>query len=391
MAITTASLAASYFVLDVPDVRWTGAPAGRRVRVVVNPQNGTPTEFSEAYTPDADGAVTLRGLSEIIEPYVKPCPTPLRQDLVTGHGVWLATVVRASFTAQLYDGSGTTIQPTFHSYAYYASQRTQATPGATAIWLTRYNERTILAEQPLTLSAFLMSDITARFRCEGTDAAGTIHTATVAVDMSAGQGAASGTAPSYAAVVHYTVADLAAAAAVGTLLRVTAELLRGGTVVDSVTFHIDRTHHAQRRIVAFTNCFGMLETEAFTGADEATTEMEAEFAWMDRDYEKNVTREVTQHRLAARFTGAVRRDSLRDIMASPELYLIHRDGHDCWERQTLTAFEMTDRRPHTAPQTAYLTLRPSAMHQELVDRTGDTDAAQVRHRIFDHTFDYTFN
>lgn len=394
--MTTQQLAESYFVLDVPDVRWTDAADGRRVRVVISPQNGEQVDFSENYTPDNNNAVTLRGLSELIQPYVKPCPTPMRQDLVQGHGVWLATVVRASFTAQLYDEpeegqSAQMIGQAFHSYAYYASRRTTATPGSTAMWLTRYTERTVLAVQPLTLSVLLVEGLTARFVVEGLNSQDELQTVTVPIDITGAEGAALGTAPAYAAVIHYSIPDLTTAAALTKVLRVTAELLREGRAVDSVTFHIDYKHHAQQRVVAFTNCFGMLETEAFTGADDVSTELEAEYAWMDREYEKTCTREVTQHRLAARFTGDTRRDSLRDITASPELFLIHDEGADCWQRMTLTAFEMTDRRPHTAPQTAYITLRPSAMHQEEVARRGDTDSGEVRHRIFDYTFDETFN
>lgn len=390
MAITTTALAASYFVLDVPDLRWTGAADADKVRVVITPRNGEGVDYTEPYVPDADGVVTLRGLAELIEPYVRPCPTPLRQDLVVGHGVWLATVVRASFTAQLLRADGTTITPTFHSYAFYASRRTKATPGATAIWLTRYTERTILSVQPICLSVLLMNTLTAQLVVEGYKN-GTLQTVTVPVNLSAGSGAASGTAPAYAAVVHYTVADLAEAAGMTQVLRATAQLMRSGTMVDSVTFHVDYTHHAQRRVVAFTNCFGMLETEAFTGTDEVGTELEAEFAWVDRDYEKTSTREVTVHRLAARFTAGDRRDSLRDIATSTEVYLIHEEGTDSWQKMTVTGLEMTDTRPHTAPQTAFLTLRPAAMHQEEVDRTGDTDGGQTRHRIFDYTHDYTFN
>jgi len=391
MAITTTQLAASYFVHDVPDVRWTSAATAARVRLVITPQNGNTVDFTETYVADADGAVTLRGLAELIEPYVKPCPTPLRQDLVVRHGVWLATVVRAAFTAQLYDASGTTIQPTFHSYAYYASRRTSVTPGATAVWLTRYTERTILAVQPVCLSVLLMDGMSARFVVEGVSE-GTVQTATVGIDLSsAASGAANGTAPAYAAVVHYTVADIAEAAAVGQVQRVTAELMKGTTVADSVTFNIDRSHHAQQRVVAFTNCFGMLETEAFTGTDAETTELDNEYAWIDRDFEKTYTREVTEHRLAARFSDKNRRNSLRDITASSDVYLIHENGKDCWQKMTVTALEMTDSHPHTSPPTAYLTLRPSAMHQETVLRQGDTDPSQTRHRIFDYTHDYTFN
>ena len=395
MAITTSTLAASYFVLDVPDVRWTDAADGRRVRVVIVPGNDAQVEFSEPYVPD-NGVVTLRGLAELLQPYVRPCPTPLRRDLMQGRGVWLATVVRASFTAQLYNEpaegqEAQMIGQAFHSYAYYASRRTTATPGATAMWLTRYTERIILPQQPITLSVMLMAGMSARYQCQGVDSNGELIQATVNIDLEASNGAAIGSAPAYASVVHTTVAALTEAAQMARLHRITVALLKNGTVVDSVTYHIDYSHHAQLRIIAFTNCFGMLETEAFTGSDEETTEMEAEFAWMDREYEKNVTREVTQHRLAARFKDDTRRNSLRDITVSPEIYLINDNGTDCWEKMTLTGFEMTDRRPHSEPQTAYITLRPSAMYQEEVARRGDTDSGETRHRIFDYTHDYTFN
>ena len=339
---------------------------------------------------DADDAITLRGLAELLQPYVKPCPTPLREELLTTSGVWLATVTRALWTAQLYDGStpAVAIGAPFQSYAYYASQRTNTRPGSAAFWLTRYTDRSILPEQPMVLSAFLTGNLTVRVRVTYLSS-GVLAQTTFTPSL--GEGAA--TPPSYAAVMHYTLDGIATAASVtaGSIQSVTFELLRDAAAVDSVTFRIDRTHRTQLRVVAFTNCFGMLETEALTGSDERTTEMAAEFAWMDRQYEKTAQDEVTTERLAARHITERQRDSLRDMAASPEVYLIHENGSGCFERMTVTAIEMTDRRPHTAPQTAYITLRRSHRHQEVVNRTGDTDAAGTRFRIFDYTFDESFN
>lgn len=392
MAIAT-SVDSSYFVLDVPDVRWTDADAGRNIKITITPENGEPAEFTEGYVPDADHAVTLRGLSELLQPYVKPCPTPLRQDLLITSGVWLATVTRALWTAQLYTSptDGSAPEPVggpFQSYAYYASQRTDTRPGNAAFWLTRYIERTIQPEQPLVLSAFLTGNLTARVRVTYLSE-GVLAQTTFAPSL--GEGAA--IPPSFAAVLHYTLDGIAAAADVdaGSIKIVTFELVRDDSVLDSVTFHIERKHRTQLRIVAFTNCFGMLETEAITGADERTTEMEAEFAWVDRQYEKTTQDEVTAERLAARHMTKQQRDSLRDLAASPEVYLIHENGAECFERMTVTALEMTDRLPHTAPQTAYITLRRSHRHQEVVTRCGDTDPDSTRSRIFDYTFDKSFN
>lgn len=391
MAIAT-SVDSSYFVLDTPDVRWTGAAAGRNVTVTITPSNGTPVFFTEGYTPDADGAVTLRGLAALLQPYVTPCPTPLRPELLTTSGVWLATVTRALWSAQLYDGStpAAPVGAPFQSYAYYASQRTDTRPGSAVFWLTRYTDRVITPEQPMVAAFFLTSDtLAARLRVFHLDTEGAIQTKTVAVAL--GENAVHGTPPSYAAVLHYTLSAVATAAEVtaDSIRIVDFQLLRSGTVIDSVRFRIDRAHRPQLRLVAFTNCFGMLETEALTGADERTTEMSADFAWMDDEYEKTAQQEVTTERLCAGHVTEVQRNSLRDLAASPEVRLFHENGESCFERMTVTAIEMTDRRPRTQPQTAYVTLRRSARHQEVVSRTGDT--GDNRDRIFDYTFDETFN
>lgn len=393
MAIAT-SVNSSYFVLDTPDVRWTGAAAGegKNVRVTITPENGAQVQFTEAYTPDEDGAITLRGLAELLQPYVKPCPTPLLQTLVTTSGVWLATVTRASWTAQLFtepdEGDPATVSPTFHSYAYYASQRTCATPGTTAIWLTRYNERWVTPQQPMLLSAFLTSNISVNVRVTY-ESQGELHQTSFSPTLGAG----AANPPSYAAVLHFTLSGIATLANVSAanIHSVTFRLLVSGSESDSVTFHIDRAHKTQLRIVAFTNCFGMMELESFTGSDERTTEMDAEFAWIDREYEKTDSEEVTVERLSAGHINDVQRSSLRDMAASPEVYLIHENGVACWDKMTVTAVELSDRRPRTAPQTGYITLRRSHRHQEVVSRTGDTDSGGERHRIFDYTFDYTYN
>lgn len=394
MAIAT-SVNSSYFVLDVPDVRWTGAAAGegKNVRVTITPENGAQVQFTEAYSPDEDGAITLRGLAELLQPYVKPCPTPLREDLLRSSGVWLATVTRASWTAQLFtepdEGDPTTVSPTFHSYAYYASQRTNASPGETGIWLTRYTERSMVPTQPIVLSAFLTSSLSVQVRVTYETAAGTLAQTSFAPTL--GNGAAN--PPAYAAVLHYTLSGIASAAHVDadSIHIVTVELRRNSTAIDSVTFHIDRTHKTQQRLVAFTNCYGMLETEALIGSNDRTTAMEAEYSWIDREYEKTSQEEITTEHLCAGSISEQQRSSLRDLAVSPEVYIFEEDGSSCFDKVTVTGIEMTDRRPRSAPQTAYIDLRRSHRHQEVVNRTGDTDSGGERHRIFDYTFDSTYN
>lgn len=388
MAIVN-SVEGGYFALDTPDVRWAVASEGRMVAVAITPLNGNAATYQEAYVPDGDGCVTLRGLGALLQPYTSPCPTAITQNLLAGSGVWIATLSRAQWTATLYAEDGQTVIPPVHtSYAYYSSQRTNTRPGATAIWLCRYTQRDIVPQQPLLASFMLTPGLSAQIRVRYLDAAGAMHQKllTPAIDGVATQ------TPSQAAVLHYRLAALATDAGVDAdaIVQVDFELINGNAIADRLRYRIDRTHKKVLRVVAFTNCFGMLETEALTGSETADTTLSGEFAYMDDQYEKVAQQLVTTQRVCAGSVNDERRSSIRDLTTSPEVYLTYGAEGSCFERVTVTDLELRDQRPHTTVQTAFVTLRPSHRHQEVVHRGASVNPELVD-GIFDYTFDDTFN
>ncbi|MBR4533073.1 MAG: hypothetical protein IKO85_00795 [Bacteroidaceae bacterium] len=383
------SVESGYFVLDTPDVRWAVASEGRTVAVAITPLNGTTASYQEAYMPDGDGCVTLRGLADLLQPYTSPCPTAITQNLLTGSGVWIATLSRAQWTATLYAGDGQTVVPPVHtSYAYYSSQRTNTRPGATAIWLSRYTQRDVVPQQPLLASFMLTPGLSVQIRVRYLDAEGAMHQKLVTPTI---EGVATQT-PSQAAVLHYRLEALGTAAEVDadSIVQVDFELINGNTIADRLRYRIDRRAKRLLRVVAFTNCFGMLETEAFTGTETADTTMDGEYAYMDDQYEKVAQQLVTTQRVCAGSVNDERRNSIRDITTSPEVYLTYGVGGSCFDRVTVTDLELKDQRPHTTFQTAYVTLRPSHRHQEVVSRGASVNPELVD-GIFDYTFDDSFN
>lgn len=388
MAIVN-SMENGYFVLDTPDVRWPVADGGRVVRVSITPLNGAEASFSENYTPDADGSIVLRGMAGLLQPYTAPCPTPLRRELFTGSGVWLATLSRAQWTATLYKADGTTtVSPVHSSYAYYASQRTNTRPGATAIWLSRYTARDIVPQQPLIACCMLTPDVEARIRVYWRDDEGLVHESMATPSL---EGVPEET-PSQAAVLHYRLEALAELVDVdaGSIEQVDFQLINAGEVADTLRYRIDRSHKRMLRVLAFTNCFGMIETEAMTGSEDSNTELEGDFSYMDDQYEKVAQQLVTTSRICAGNVTDERRDSIRDSTTSPEVFIAYGREGCCWQQVTITDLELRDNRPHDTFQTAFLTLRPSHRHQEIVSRGPGVDK-EIIDGIFDYTFDDSFN
>lgn len=399
MAIVN-SLENGYFVLDTPDIRWIDAAAGRTVEIAITPQNGAAVSFTENYTPDSDDAVIVRGLAGLLQTYVSPVPTTgaTFQLLLTTAGVWAATLSLASWTAKLYAADGETqVGSTLTSKAYYASQRTNTRPGLSPIWLSRYTERDIVPQQQLVGCFMMASGISARLRVYYQATDGTLQTVVVTPSLT---GVAATTPPTQAAVLHYTLSALATAVNASLpaadiieaddIQQVDFELMQNSAVVDTLRYRIDRTHKKVLRVVAFTNCFGMLETEALTGSEASDTQMEGDYSYMDDQYEKVAQQLVTNARLCAGAVNTERRNSIRDITTSPEVFIIHNGVRSCFERVTVTGLELKDQQPHTTFQTAYITLRPSHRHQEVVSRGAVADTEQLD-GIFDYTFDDSFN
>lgn len=396
MAIVNASiLASNYFVMDMPDVQWTGLGNYEKVsvRVVITPLNGATTQFTETHVPDADGAITLRGLSELLQPYVSPSPTELTAVNLTASSVTLVTVTRASVGLTLFDEEGNSIGSSRSCYVYYSNQPTDTYPGSVLKWLSRYSERTLRRKQRIIASAFLFSGVSASLRVAYVSS-GTVATADISVPVI---GTAE-TPPTNVFVLCYSLESIATSIGNGCteddIKIVDVLLLDGQTVVDTIRYRVDRDEPAKHCIVAFTNCYGMFETELFSGTDERTDSMEGEYSWIDRSYEKISEDLISQHRMCAGNITEEQRRSIRDIARSPKVALVYRGEGSVlapaeYEPLTVTAIEITEKQPHTAPQTAYVTLRHAPRHHEVASR--GSGSPTYDDGIFDYTFDNTYN
>ena len=394
--ISFGTLASNYFVMDMPDVQWTGLGEYEKVsvRVVINSLNGTNAEFVETYVPDGSGAVTLRGLSELLQPYVTPSPTELTSINLTNSGVALVTVTRASVALELFDEEGNSISANRQCYVYYSNQHTDTFPGSVKRWLSRYTDRPLYRKQRIIASAFYFSGVSVRLHVSYVQS-----NAVVTSDITPYiPGRTASTPPTDAIVLAYDLDDIASSIGQGCtkddIKIVDVQLLENGTVKDNIRYRVDRVKIANHYIVAFTNCYGMFETEVFAGSDEQSETMEGEFSWIDRSYEKISEEVVSEHRLCAGHITAEQRRSILDIAHSPKVAIVYKGEGSVlapvnYEPMTVTAIDIPNRKPRTAPQTAYVTLRHAPRHHEVVSR--GAGSATYDDGIFDYTFDESYN
>ena len=396
--VNITSLATNYFVMDMPDVQWTGLTAGDKysVQVTITPLNGAVVQFTETYVADTSGAVTLRGLAELLQPYVKPSPTELTSINLSSTSTTLVTVTRATVALQLYDDDtpANTVGPNKLCYVYYSNQRTDTYPGSIKKWLSRYTERTLYRKQRVIASAFYFSGVSAKMVVHYVPEA-TVVTNQMTPNI---RSATAATPPTDAFVLAYTLDDIATSIGQGctkdNIRIIDVQLLDGSTVKDTIRYRVDRGKIANHRIVAFTNCYGMFETEVFAGTDEQSDSMDGEYSWIDNAYEKIAEEMVLEHKLCAGHITDEQRRSIRDIARSPKVAIVYKGEGSVlapaeYEPMTVTAIDITDKAPHTEPQTAYVTLRHAPRHHEVVSR--GSGSASYDDGIFDYTFDNSYN
>lgn len=394
--VNAASLATNYFVMDMPDIQWTGLGSydSVNVRVTITPLNGSTVQFVERYVPDGSGAVTLRGLAELMQPYVKPSPTDLASVNLTSSGVTIITVTRAQVAFALFDEEGNSVGSSRSCHVYYSNQRTNTYPGSIKKWLSRYSDRPLYKKQRVVASAFCFSGVSVNLRVFW-EKNGEVQTANVVPTLTG----SSATPPTDAFTLHYSMNDIASAIGNGctddSIRIVDVQLKNSGSVVDTIRYRVDRVQLPRHTMVAFTNCYGMFELEAFTGVDEESTTMEGEYAWMDDSYEKIAESDVTEHHLCAGHVTKEQRRSIEDISHSPKVAIVYKGEGSVlapvdYEPMTVTGIEIPNRHPRTAPQTAYVTLRHAPRHHEVVSR-GSGDSATYDDGIFDYTFDNSYN
>ena len=381
----------SYFVLDVPDLGWGVVPTARLLTFEATLPDGSSRTFTEPCTADSDGSVSFRGLGSLLESYV--APVALSPSLLETSGVTLHTLSRAAFSVTLtYGAEESPSTSTLGSVAYYASRRVSQAPSGLRMWLSHYHRREIGALQPLLFGTLAYPGIGVRLRVCWLSSGHLWTTFLTPVCPSP----SSSSPPTEALVVCYSLDALAALVnavhpsggeCLASAIRlVCADLLDGVTVRDTLVFEVDPLPRRLRRLVAFTNCWGLPEVEDFWSSDERTTQLDGEYAWVSDSYRRVSTSSVTRHRLCTSYTSESHRENLLDLSVSPEVLLCSDGGSGEWRRMTVEDVDLTDLRPWSEPPVGYVTLRESDRHQCVVSRS----ASPLGEGIFDETFDETF-
>lgn len=157
----------------------------------------------------------------------------------------------------------------------------------------------------------------------------------------------------------------------------------GEEIVAEVRFVNDRRFFPQEKHMYYYNCFGLPETITFTGADKRSIEPNATYATMQDEFRKVDALPVIYDEVNTGHINEVESDCIEELLVSDNVYLYTTSGIE--KKIVFTEVDIEKRKPDNAPINYTLTYRPAALkcleYKSIIYNAG---------RIFDKTFDYTF-
>lgn len=157
----------------------------------------------------------------------------------------------------------------------------------------------------------------------------------------------------------------------------------GEEVVSEIRYINDRRFFPQEKHMLYYNCFGLPETITFRGVDKRSVEPNAVYATMQDEYRKVDARPVIYDEVNSGYINPVEADCIEELLVSDYVYLYGTTGID--KKIVFTDVGMEKRKPDNVPVNYTLTYRPAALkcleYKSIIYNAG---------RIFDKTFDYTF-
>ena len=361
------------FCPDFGDITLQGVTADYvLVDFAIKDMGGTTVStFSETYHPDAAGKIYIKGLSDAMEAYLG--------------GASLASIYNPDSMVKDIGGyadcemvfhHGETTQTATQRF-YQSRNRTQLYPSSYKYFLNRFRERSVYTEQLITVSYIYRSQ-TLKCKVAYYNSSGESCLKTISLSNS-------GCTAGHIICHQYKPSYLAGQANVGVanLIYLTMELYDGGSMIDYMKFTFDRT--APDRIgILFKNAFGVPEHIIFSGRDKHTAELDGSFAWVGRKYRKMHTDLTTMHTICTGWVDEDTHDSIKDAICSDEVYLVN--NFDLGDQVTVTDIDLDYEKPRTEPLRAFITYRVSDRVQESFSRV-----RQRAERVFDDTFDHTYN
>lgn len=157
----------------------------------------------------------------------------------------------------------------------------------------------------------------------------------------------------------------------------------GEEVVSEIRFINDKRFFPQEQHMLYYNSFGLPETITFRGADKRSVDPNATYAVMQDEYRKVDSLPVIYDEVNTGYIDRVEADCIEELLISDNVYLYTTTGID--KKIVFTEVNMEKRKPDNVPISYTLTYRPAALkcleYKSIIYNAS---------RIFDKTFDYTF-
>lgn len=361
---------AGLFTSDTATFVITGVSENLTLRFSLSNAAGVLTTFTELYSPDEHNTVTLYGLHELARTYMT-MPGLLPAAALEGVSVDIAV-------QYLKDGEWVSL---FSQKFYYCRQRIIRLDGSYSGFLSRYKNRKIRDIQPVHC-AFLdhgqTLQLAVAYRAAGKAKYAVVDIATLA---STGDMAIYDVSPAMAVVYLASMAEIHVDEQ--DVIYVDAILRNAdGAMIDRIRHEVDRRYFPQQTVMSFYNLFGAPDSLVLTGKFEQESEMTATYGTINGQYLKLDTRLADKYTANTGYLEPAAQGAVKDLVSSSEVRLV-RDG-ELQEVVTVTEITAVTVRPSTEPTNFKITYK-------LADGGEDAFCRDTDIRIFDKTFDYTFD
>ena len=334
--------------------------------------NGSSKAFSEFYSPDNEGVVSINDLGDLAYAYFESLPI----ELADAQFIYNTILLEASITDSLDNQLGS-----FSQKFFYANCRTSiAAPYTYLGFLSRYHRRKIGVNQAHFIGFIRNGQqlyLGVSYKSHGkqdwkeffvdTPIKGEFYYRNMDVPT----------------VVNLLQTQVGLTVAVDDVLYYIIYLKADNNVVDAMQVDVDHNHYPQTTNFIYYNCFGIPDSMRFTGKDQRSTEMDATFVSVRKNYLKVNSKYNIYHEVNSGFITEILRDCAEDLVNSEAVFLYQ--GSEVGDRVTITEVNFDESRPRTEPINVSVKYRLASECQRTIDRDMTVD-----YRIFDHTFGEEF-
>lgn len=361
----------SLFLGSVPDITYSNINGTIYIVLEVISSGSSVASLTEVYTPNINGEVILQGLKDLLKPYiwdniVLRCPSS-----ASGRFKNLQLKITAT------DSSGAIN----HDIAIYPSLGVvNESPSSYHKNFTDQKNRICYWRQPETVALNMKLNHVLKLNYLNGNSISTI-TKSISSDAS-----------------DYLVLDVSATSMVrrmglsGTKAPDAVSLVISSSYAGSVTdtIRVDYTRELKGDVVSLlhANYYGLPEVLTFHGADRQKPRIESSFAYMNGVFRRYNYHNSIEHVTNTGYLTKERYAALNDLLVSPQVFEVSIDDEETLVGREVTVTDLDGEfvKQRTELRNAAITYRYSADDYRSADWY-----PTLMQRIFDYTFDYSFN